>query len=486
MLGVDGKHRVYLARGRSAYSLKCPSCPAAHQSPYTLVTHARKKHNWSVNTRISNLSASDFDAACFCGASQRYGFFLEGSDNKTTLLSSVDEADNLLLSPTVSDSSISSFPSSPTPIRAGTRRSRPPVLVLDDESPPPKRTRLSDETAAPAHTLEASSQSVADEIIMIASPTAATATDGIEYDEDEIMLDPPTDSIVSSGSPSPPPPPGSVVERQMTLNTDQILIIDELLLPFQLRINKEHRVLLCIDPKCLHAVVPSAVLTHLERQHHYTKLPSSLTGGIQRICDDYDVYETETIPIPAIETTPVSGMFLVENGFRCTVANCGLGFRCLKTGKNHWTKIHGSRRLGGYSAAVEIVPSPIQGFFPKHRGYFPVQIPRPSRPFSVLDAYTLCAEKQSTAMDNLIPPPMNANETPMMEKITHWFKHLSPHIGSRDMLDHVLELKSPIPLTDKSWLASLRELVVGHMILVHTFAMAAGLDILVLLKCYAT
>jgi len=389
----------------------------------------------------------------------------------------LDEADDLLLTPTISDSSLDNFPSSPTPIFAGTRRGRPTVELLDDESPPQKRAKVSIGTKPPT-------DEVANDNNAPFLPVAGGSTIDIEPLEDTVMTDPLDDPHSTSRSPSPIPtltrPP------QVALNESQTLIAHPLLLNYQLRINKDHRALLCIDPKCLHAVVPSTILYHLTRTHSYEKPPPSAIAAIQRVAQDHKVYETDSIPVPSIEATPISGMFLLNDGFRCTVKDCRLGFRSLQSGRNHWNKNHGSRRTEGYSAQEEIIPSPVQGFFPGHRGYFPVLVPPSSEPVSVMEAYSSCAQKHATLMDTLLPPPMTANETPMMEKITHWHQHLSPYIDTRDKLDRVLLLKSPLPLTETSWLASLRDLVLGHMLLVHTFAMAAGLDILVLLKCYAS
>ena len=383
----------------------------------------------------------------------------------------------MLLTPTISDSSLDGFPSSPTPILAGTRRGRLAVELLDDESPPQKRAKVSLGT-------EPLTEQVADNDTIPFSPVAGGSIIDIEPLEDITMGEHLHHSHSSSRSPSPTSTPAK--QHEIALNETQTLISHPLLLRFQLRVNKDHRTLLCVDPKCLHAVVPSNILYHLTRTHGYEKPPPSTIEAILRVAQDHNVYVTESIPIPAVEATPVSGMFLLRDGFRCTAQGCQLGFRSFGSGTHHWNKMHGSTRAEGHSPRAEIVPSPVQGFFPGHRGYFPVQLPPSSEPVSVLEAYSLCAEKHNTIMDNLLPPPMNANETPMMEKITHWHQHLSPYINTRDKLDQVLLLKKPLPLTETSWLGRLRDLILGHMLLVHTFAMGAGLDILVLLKCYAS
>lgn len=383
----------------------------------------------------------------------------------------------MLLTPTISDSSLDGFPSSPTPILAGTRRGRPTVQLLDDESPPQKRAKVSVGT-------KLLTEETANDNTVSFSPIAGGSVIAIEPPEDITMTELLDDSPSPSRSPSPTS--ASTQPPQAALNETQTLITHPVLLQFQLRINKDHRALLCIDPKCLHAIVPSNVSYHLTRFHGYAKPPPSTIEAIQRVAQDHAVYETESIPIPAIEATPVSGMFVLNDGFRCAAKDCRLGFRSFESGKNHWNKTHRSTRTEGHSPREQIVPSPVQGFFPRHRGYFPVQIPPSSAPVSVFEAYSSCAQKHNTLMDSLLPPPMTANETPMMEKITHWHQHLSTYIDTRKKLDEVLLLKKPLPLTETSWLSKLRELVLGHMLLVHTFAMAAGLDILVLLKCYAS
>ena len=479
IIGIQQKQRVYLARGQAAYSLRCPSCVATHQSPYSLWTHARKKHNWVGPTDVTKLSASEFDAGCYPGASELRGYLLEGSNNRTTLVGGLDDDDEMLLSPLPSDSSFGSIPSSPTPIRAGTRRGRAVIGMLDDEAPLPKRRKMPSELEP---LLEEPSTSNAQ-----LSPVAGGSTSDIEPD-DIVMIDPlyTSPSNLPTPSRSHSPPSTSIEQRQAALNEAQTLVAHPLLLQYQFRINKDHRVLLCIDPKCLHAVVPSTISNHLTRTHAYERVPPASISTIQSLAREHDVHETDDIPIPAIDTTPVSGMFLLENGFRCIVDACGLGFRSLQSGKNHWMKNHGSRRTDGHSAQDEIVPSSIQGFFPHRRGYFPARIPPSSEPVSALQAYASCVQLQTTQMNSILPPPMNANETPMMEKITHWYQHLAPYVRTTTQLQQVLDLKKPLPPTDTSWLSSLRDLVTGHMLLVHTFAMGAGLDILVLLKCYAS
>jgi len=385
----------------------------------------------------------------------------------------------MLLSPIASDSSFGSIPSSPTPIRAGTRRGRAVVGLLDDEAPSPKRRRMPSE-------FEPLLEDAANNKPRV-SPAAGALTIHVEPDENTVMvdlIDTSSDLLTSSRSPSPVCTIPS--QCRAALNEAQTLIVHPLLVQYQLRINKDHRILLCIDPKCLHAVVPSNISYHLTRTHAYEKPSIASITTIQQLARDHSVHETEEIPIPALETMPISGMFLLEDGFCCVVEGCGLGFRSFESGRKHWSKIHGARRTDGCLARDEIIPSPVQGFFPHHRGYFPARILPSSEPVSALQAYSTCVQLQTTQMKNLLPPPLNANETPMMEKITHWSSHLAPYISTMAKLQQVLDLKKSVSLSDSPWLSGLRELVTGHMILVHTFAMGAGLDILVLLKCYAS
>lgn len=219
--------------------------------------------------------------------------------------------------------------------------------------------------------------------------------------------------------------------------------------------------LICTNPTCEHALVPSSVVSHPKKNHKIILTKSDKERLFRIVEEKKFALGSQDVTPPTAPCKPIDGL-KIQAGNVCDLCSyCCSGARGMST---HFTQTHkglGSTVKDNYKSVQ------MQAFFrqrPKYFAVMPILQGRNNDDLFVVYLQQCAPEVDSLKSFNL---PLDSNEIPLLLKTTQWHEHLKPYLGNEATVNELLDImklpntKSP---TGQAWMgSSLRLTIQGYM-----------------------
>ncbi|KAK0472312.1 hypothetical protein IW261DRAFT_1343631, partial [Armillaria novae-zelandiae] len=244
--------------------------------------------------------------------------------------------------------------------------------------------------------------------------------------------------------------------------------------------HSHYRTIHCVNDACGTAVLPYALVGHLQNQHHFhftAKQRQLFNEAIQEL---NPLPDASHLSLPPPRQAPVDALKVHLLGHCCR--ECLYAVGTLKTFQRHWSKNHRAD-LPGTKANEGYYLAPIQTFFTIPERYFEVN-PALTK-LSNKDPFAIFLKTVNPALEaesyNVLPAPNQVREVPPLLRTTGWHLHLKNYITDRRTVSSLLTLVSIPPMTTGSFPAKLRALVQQYMEVVRDRSQASPLGVRALL-----